>query len=184
MGKYDEMLKEQLRQLCSDRGLPVSGTNPELIERLELYDAAEEAERTRAAEAAPDDDDDDDLVRAAGGDDSGEATGLPDDPTLAEALLSASEAAGRAAKPVDDTSSSDPTPTGVDEPTADPPRSVRYEFECGDDFSNGLHHRFIQQTRERALADGHQPRGGAYRVDFAGSGPRRRAVYEILLRRR
>lgn len=175
MGKYDEMLKEQLRQLCSDRGLPVSGTNPELIDRLERYDTAEEA-----GEAATDDDDD--LIKAAG-EGLGEATGLPGEPTLAEALLSASEAAGRAAEPVVDTTPSDVTPAGEGESAADPPRSVRYEFECGENFDDGLHALFIRQTRERALVDGLHPRGGAYRVDFAGVGSQRRAVYEILLRR-
>lgn len=183
MGKYDEMLKEQLRQLCSDRGLPVSGTNPELIERLELYDATEEAERARAAEAAHADEDDD-LLKAAGVDAAGGATGPPGDSPPTEATPEPSEAPGGATEPVGDTSPSDPTPPREEKPAEDSPRSVRYGFECGVDFNDGLHHRFIQQTRERALADGHQPRGGAYRVDFAGSGPRRRAVYEILLRRR
>lgn len=35
---YQGMIKEQLRELAGKRGLPVSGTNEELIERLATWD--------------------------------------------------------------------------------------------------------------------------------------------------
>lgn len=35
----EEMKKDQLQDEASKRGLPVSGTNPELIERIRTYDA-------------------------------------------------------------------------------------------------------------------------------------------------
>lgn len=38
MGAFDAMTNAQLREECSQRSLPVSGTNPELIARLEEYD--------------------------------------------------------------------------------------------------------------------------------------------------
>jgi len=40
VGQYDNMLKDQLRELCLSRNLNVSGTNAELVARLEGADAA------------------------------------------------------------------------------------------------------------------------------------------------
>lgn len=181
MGKYDSLLKDQLRQLCSDRGLPVSGTNSELVERLERCDAAEEAERAHVTEAAFDEDDD--LLKAAGMGVGG-ATGPSDGHAPAGTTPKPPEAPEGATEPVVDTSPSDQNTPAEVVPAQESPRSVRYEFECGDSFDDGLHFLYIRQTRERALADGYAPRGGAYRVAFVGAGAGRRAVYEILLRRR
>lgn len=36
---YDELKKDDLRALCGERGLPVSGTNEELVARLRGWDA-------------------------------------------------------------------------------------------------------------------------------------------------
>lgn len=39
MGDFDSMTNAQLKEECAKRGLPVSGTNPELVARLEEYDS-------------------------------------------------------------------------------------------------------------------------------------------------
>ena len=58
VGLYSAMVKEQLREEAGRRGLPVSGTNEELIHRLEQYDVDNdpllaEAERENQASTPP-----------------------------------------------------------------------------------------------------------------------------------
>lgn len=58
MSAYEGLLKEQLREEAGRRGLPVSGTNEELVARLEQHDLEsdpllEAAARENQAPAAP-----------------------------------------------------------------------------------------------------------------------------------
>lgn len=166
---FSTLNKEQLREELLARQLPVSGTNPELIDRLNAY------EYTKAqVEGAPDMGEDDDLLG-----DLGDPPPAPTPTAPPEAPVTQPDP-NSAVQP-------DPSPA---EPQKDPRLlpGNRFEavFACPSELSTGVHQ--DNQLRARAAAEeaGYAVRGGAYsaiRVGFRDIKGIRHAVYELSIRK-
>lgn len=152
------MLKDQLRALCSDRGLPVSGTNDELTARLQGWDDAHAADG-----AEPD------LLAEAG-------LG-PDEPEMVEAPVDPTPPA-----PQSPTHEDPPEPDdGTRRHTV---HRARFEVPRDGVIPTELHENFLRQTEQQAINGGYAVRGSACRVDYQTEGGVRYAVYEVMLGRR
>lgn len=159
MSAYDGMLKDQLRDLCMQRNLNVSGTNAELISRLEGWDAAHSDEEP-------------DLLAEAGIEPPGdEPDPLPPVPEPAPKIIPNVRE----------------DPPGPEElPANQTVHRVRFEVPGNPNavIPTELHQRFLRATEDSAIRAGHRIRGGACRVDFQTEGDKRYAVYEVILGRR
>lgn len=158
---FSTLTNAQLRDECGKRSLPVSGTNPDLIDRLNAYEASNPANIDPA-----------DLL---GGDDDEPA---PYTPPAPEVLVTDPTPAPIVA---------DPAP--VVEPPADPRilPGNRFEmlFPCRNELSTGVHEENLLALWQEAAEAGYNPRGGAYggyRTGFRDVKGARHAVYEISIR--
>lgn len=160
---YDDMKKPELQKLARERKLPTSGTNDELIARLEQYD-------NQQAQPA----------------DEPDLTALGDDPEQP-----AGE--GTSAGPASDTDTSGAAtpsePSGVDSgegtvgvPVRDRGGVFRTEFKLNGDLSDGIHQDYRRQVVEQAKAAGHRPVEGTAGARLVGVEARidgQYAIYQI-----
>lgn len=161
MGAYDSLLKEQLRDLCMQRELPVSGTNAELIARLEGWD-----------DAHANDGDEPDLLAAAGIEPPPDSQAPPPQPPTPTPVP-------------------EPVVTHEDPPSPGEPRAnqtvfrARFEVPGSRDavIPTDLSQQFARATEDQAIRNGYRVRGGAARVAFEYDGGKRYAVYEVILGR-
>ena len=156
MADYSGMSKDQLRELCLNRSLPVSGTIPELIARLQGADAAAEPDGEEA------------LLAAAG------ITAPPVDQSPPPVPTQTPRAPVQPRQePAPDPSESRASHT-----------VHRMQFECPGELATEDHERWLRATENAAHGSGFNIRGGARRVSFMNEGGKRYAVYEVTLGRR
>ena len=148
---YKDLLKEQLRELCAQRSLPVSGTNDELIARLSGWDQAQAGEQ--------------DLLEAAGIEPGPQAAPVstPGRPTVTT--------------PVDPIRGPAPEPGE----TRANQTVHRQRYECPDDLTTESHEQWLQATESAAIGQGNRLKGGAHRVGCEHESGKRYAVYEVTL---
>jgi hypothetical protein len=156
VGTYDQMLKDELRELCLKRGLPVSGTNAELIARLEGADAAQ----TQQDGQEPD--------------------------LLAEVQMTDGDEPEQAQTPTPVTHPTpDPVrePEPTEDPVHRTVHRARFECPRGV-IPTDMHTQFLRATENAAIAAGNTIRGGAARTGFQEDDGKYYAVYEVALGRR
>jgi hypothetical protein len=161
---FSTLSKDQLREECTTRGIPVSGTNPELIDRLNMYEA-------QRAEAEGSDVDDDDLLAAA----SVPAPAAPAVPSTPEVPVMTTPEATAA------------NPTSVVDPSLLPGNRYEVTFPCQSELSTGVHQDNLLRARDAAEQAGHTVRGdaaySASRTGFRTINGVRHAVYEVPIRK-
>src|SRR5688572_9890503 len=146
---YSTMPKSELQELCRARELPVSGTNVDLIARLEGWDAKQ---------GQPEDDDD--LLNEIEREDQ-ETGEPPADQGSVVAKMTATTSAQRPAAKMPELG-----PEIVQtQPQADRRMATPTTFEIafamsGRELSTGLHQDYQKRAYDEAVAAGHQPRGG------------------------
>jgi len=154
VGQYDGLLKEQLRELCLQRELPVSGTNDELIARLTGWDDAhgqDEPDLLAEADLSP------------GQDVSPVDPQAPEPPPPPPSP--------RLPEPSPDESRASQT-------------VLRQRYECPDEVvGTDQHEQWLRETEYAALRAGNTIRGSARRVSYADEGDKRYAIYEVTLGR-
>lgn len=151
---YEQMTTPQLQAECKRRGLPSGRVKAELVVRLVEADAADEG--------SADDDFADNAVVVLS---DGEHVQRPDVTVNAQPDL---------LPPV-------PEPFEPHEPEPPAPSTFRATWRLGPGgLDDATHTDLRQKTRDAAVADGHMPRGDAYRVGTTADGE----VYEINVRRR
>lgn len=155
------MKKDELRDLCLQRELPVSGTNSELVARLRGWDDAHGG-------------DEPDLLAEAGiTQPPAEQSPEPLPPTPVPQPVA----------PVQ--THEDPPPEGEAKANQTVFRT-RFEVPGNPNavIPTELHHQCMRSTEDAAVRSGYRVRGQASRIGFETDGGKRYAIYEVTLGRR
>lgn len=161
MGMFDGYKQAELQQACKERDLPASGSNAEMIDRLEQYELLNQ-------------------------DDKGEIE-IKVEPAVDLDTPTAPPVVIPPAPPQSDPNPPVPPVDTADGGPVEAPRTLEVAFPCPAELSTGLHLEFARRAAEQARAQGHTPKGGdggAHRTGWRVIDGVRHAVYEVHLRRR
>lgn len=163
MGQFDNWKQAELQQACKERGLPATGSNAEMTDRLEQYE----------------------LLNL---EDKGDIEIAVDAPKPVEVDIPAGVVV-QAPPPAPQSAPSPPAPPVDPSPAvqAEPAKTAEVLFPCPAELSTGLHQEFVRQAIAQVTAQGHTPKGGdggAHRTGWRLMNGVRHAVYEVILRRR